>query len=65
MNILTSHDLPHDIDSIDRRYKKINANFDKGDLEIDQPKSIEVKPKKVNITTLKKEKAPNYKTISK
>ena len=65
MNILTSHDLPHDIDSIDRRYKKINANFDKGVLEIDQPKSIEVKPKKVNITTLKKEKAPNNKTISK
>ncbi|MGP8079827.1 MAG: Hsp20/alpha crystallin family protein, partial [Dehalococcoidales bacterium] len=35
---------------------KINANFDKGVLEIDLPKSSEVKPKKVSVTTKKKEK---------
>ena len=35
---------------------KINANFDKGVLEIDLPKSNEVKPKKVSVTTKKKEK---------
>jgi len=37
---------------------KITANFDKGVLEIDLPKSVEVKPKKVNVTTKKKTKAP-------
>ena len=34
----------------------ISANFDKGVLEIDLPKSVEVKPKKVNVTTKKKTK---------
>ena len=36
---------------------KIAANFDKGVLEIDLPKSADVKPKKVNVTTKKKTKA--------
>jgi HSP20 family protein len=35
---------------------RITANFDKGVLEIDLPKAVEVKPKKVNVTTRKKEK---------
>ena len=35
---------------------KITANFDKGVLEIDLPKSAEVKPKKVSVTTKKKPK---------
>ncbi len=34
----------------------ISANFDKGVLEIDLPKSVEIKPKKVNVTTRKKAK---------
>ena len=43
---------------------RIAANFDKGVLEIDLPKTVEVKPKKVTITTKKKAKttakaAPN------
>jgi HSP20 family protein len=33
---------------------KIAANFDKGVLEIDLPKSMQVKPKKVSVTTEKK-----------
>ena len=36
---------------------KITANFDKGVLEIDLPKNVEVQPKKVSITTEKKSKA--------
>jgi HSP20 family protein len=36
---------------------KIEANFDKGVLEIDLPKSVAVKPKKVSVTTNKKAKA--------
>ena len=36
--------------------EKISANFDKGVLEIDLPKSAEVKPKKVSVSTKKKEK---------
>jgi HSP20 family protein len=44
---------------------KISANFDKGVLEIDLPKSLEVKPKKVSVTTKKKEKANNIKTADK
>ena len=35
---------------------RIAANFDKGVLEIDLPKSVEVKPKKVSVTTKKKPK---------
>ena len=35
---------------------RITANFDKGVLEIDLPKAVEVKPKKVNVTTRNKEK---------
>ena len=35
---------------------KIAANFDKGVLEIDLPKSMQVKPKKVSVTTEKKTK---------
>ena len=35
---------------------RIAANFDKGVLEIDLPKAVEVKPKKVSITTKKKPK---------
>ena len=35
---------------------KIAANFDKGVLEIDLPKAVEVKPKKVSVTTKKKPK---------
>jgi HSP20 family protein len=35
---------------------KITANFDKGVLEIDLPKSAQVKPKKVSVTTRKKPK---------
>jgi HSP20 family protein len=34
----------------------ISANFDKGVLEIDLPKSVEVKPKKVKVTANKKAK---------
>jgi HSP20 family protein len=39
----------------------IVANFDKGVLEIDLPKAVEVKPKKVNITTKKKAKVTTKK----
>ena len=35
---------------------KISAYFDKGVLEIDLPISVEIKPKKVNVTTRKKAK---------
>ena len=35
---------------------RIAANFDKGVLEIDLPKAVEVKPKKVSVTTKKKPK---------
>lgn len=35
----------------------ITANFDKGVLEIDLPKAVEIKPKKVGVTTNKKGKA--------
>ena len=41
---------------------KITANFDKGVLEIDLPKSVEIKPKKVNVTTKKKTKTEPRKT---
>jgi HSP20 family protein len=37
--------------------EKISANFDKGVLEIDLPKSEEIKPKKVSVATGKKTKA--------
>ena len=37
--------------------EKITANFHKGVLEIDLPKSAEVQPKKVSVTTEKKAKA--------
>jgi len=43
---------------------KIVANFDKGVLEIDLPKSVEVKPKKVNVSTKKKPKAATKKESS-
>jgi len=36
---------------------RIAANFDKGVLEIDLPKAVQVKPKKVDITAKKKAKA--------
>ena len=36
--------------------ENISANFDKGVLEIDLPKSVEVKPKKVKVTANKKAK---------
>ena len=36
---------------------RITANFDKGVLEIDLPKAVKVKPKKVNVTAKKKAKA--------
>jgi len=39
----------------------IVANFDKGVLEIDLPKAVEVKPKKVNVTTKKKAKVSTKK----
>ena len=35
---------------------RIAANFDKGVLEIDLPKAVEVKPRKVSVTTKKKPK---------
>ena len=35
---------------------RIVANFDRGVLEIDLPKAVEIKPKKVNVTTKKKPK---------
>ncbi len=35
---------------------RITANFDKGVLEIDLPKTMELKPKKVSVTTKKKSK---------
>ena len=44
--------IPSIVDS-----EKISANFDKGVLEIDLPKSVKVKPKKVSVSTKKKEKA--------
>jgi HSP20 family protein len=43
--------IPSIVDS-----EKISANFDKGVLEIDLPKSAKVKPKKVSVSTKKKEK---------
>jgi HSP20 family protein len=36
---------------------RITANFDKGVLEIDLPKAVEIKPKKIDVTAKKKEKA--------
>jgi HSP20 family protein len=44
--------IPSIVDS-----EKISANFDKGVLEIDLPKSAKVKPKKVSVSTKKKEKS--------
>jgi len=35
---------------------RIAANFDKGVLEIDLPKAVEIKPKKLRVTTKKKPK---------
>ena len=43
--------IPSNVDA-----DRIAANFDKGVLEIDLPKTVEVKPKKVNVTTKKKAK---------
>ena len=43
--------IPSNVDA-----DKITANFDKGVLEIDLPKAIEIKPKKVGVTTNKKAK---------
>jgi HSP20 family protein len=39
----------------------IAANFDKGVLEIDLPKAVEIKPKKVGVTTNKKAKSKTKK----
>jgi HSP20 family protein len=36
--------------------EKITANFDKGVLEIDLPKNVDVQPKKVSVTTERKPK---------
>jgi HSP20 family protein len=43
--------IPSIVDS-----EKISANFDKGVLEIDLPKSAKVKPQKVSVSAKKKEK---------
>lgn len=43
--------IPSIVDS-----EKISANFDKGVLEIDLPKSAKIKPQKVSVSTKKKEK---------
>jgi HSP20 family protein len=43
--------IPSNVDA-----DRIAANFDKGVLEIDLPKAVEVTPKKVNVTTKKKAK---------
>lgn len=34
---------------------RVTANFDKGVLEVDLPKAVEIKPKKINVTAKKKE----------
>ena len=44
--------IPSIVDS-----EKISANFDKGVSEIDLPKSVEIKPHKVSVSTKKKEKS--------
>jgi HSP20 family protein len=44
--------IPSNIDT-----ERIAANFDKGVLEIDLPKAVEVKSKKVSVTAKKKPKA--------
>ena len=38
---------------------RITGNFDKGVLEIDLPKAVKIKPKKVSVTTKKKPKKAN------
>ena len=43
--------IPSNVDT-----EKIEANFDKGVLEIDLPKGVKVEPKKVKVTTQKKSK---------
>jgi HSP20 family protein len=51
--------IPSSVDA-----EKIAANFDKGVLEIDLPKAVEIKPKKVGVTTKKKAKtAAKEKTV--
>ena len=43
--------IPSNVDT-----EKIEANFDKGVLEIELPKAVKVEPKKVKVTTQKKSK---------
>ncbi len=50
-NFSRSIALPSSVDA-----KKIKAHYEDGVLEISLPKTVEVKPKKVKVTTRKKEK---------
>ncbi len=42
--------------------EKIAANYDKGVLEIDLPKAVEIKPKKIGVTAKKKERTTGKET---